>query len=104
MAGSGLIKSLAEREQVLSKQLEDARAAGETAVRDAEAKAAATEAEAGAAVREMEARWRAQTAETVAKIEAESRAKAEAEGRRIREAASPRIAGAVQEVLGEVLP
>ncbi|MBF6594789.1 MAG: hypothetical protein IVW51_10110 [Thermaceae bacterium] len=104
MAGSGLIKSLAEREQVLTKQLQDARLAGEAKVREAEARAAAVQAEAEQAIRDMEVRWRAQTAQAVVKIEADSKAKAQAEGQNIVEAAASKIAGAVQEVLKEVLP
>ncbi|GEM87245.1 V-type ATPase subunit subunit G family protein [Meiothermus granaticius] len=104
MAGSGLIKSLAERESALTQQLEDARRAAENTVREAEAKAAAIAAETEAALREMEAQSRARTAEAVARIEAESKAKAEAEGASIRTAATSKIAGAVQEVLKEVLP
>jgi vacuolar-type H+-ATPase subunit H len=104
VAGSGLIKNLAEREGVLTQQLEDARQMAENMIHEAEAKAAAIIAEAEAAVRTMEAQGRAQTAEAVARIEAESKARAEAEGASIRAAATSRIAGAVQEVLKEVLP
>lgn len=55
-------------------------------------------------MRELESRFRAETAEMVAKIEAEARQKAEAEAQAISTAAAPKIAGAIQEVLKEVLP
>lgn len=76
MAGSGLIKSLAEREQALAKQLEEAKQAALAKVREAEAKAAQIVADAEQAAREMEGRFRTQTAEAVSKIEGEARAKA----------------------------
>ncbi|HEU4740320.1 MAG TPA: V-type ATPase subunit subunit G family protein [Meiothermus sp.] len=104
VASQGLIKSLAEQEQELARRLEEARRAAQAKLSEAEAEAARIEQATQQSLREMETRFRAETAEMVAKIEAEARQKAEAEAQAISTAAAPKIAGAVQEVLKEVLP
>ncbi|MER3442975.1 MAG: hypothetical protein C4333_02185 [Meiothermus sp.] len=104
VAGLGLIKDLAEREQALARQLEEAKQAAQAKIKEAEAQAAQIVAQAQDAVRELEGRMRAQTAEAVARLEAEAKARAEAEAQSIVQAAEARIEGAVKLVLGEVLP
>jgi colicin import membrane protein len=104
VAGSGLIKSLAEREGALAKQLEEARTQAASRVQAAEAEAAKIAGEAEQAVRDMESKFRAQMADQVAKLEAEAKAKAASEAGAIANAAGPKVAGAVQEVLKEVIP
>ena len=104
MAVAGLIKSLAEREQELAKELEQASQLASVKVRDAEAKARKLVEAAEQAVKDLEARYRIQIADAVAKIEAEAKTRAQAEAGQIVNAAGPKVAMAVQEVLREVLP
>ena len=104
MAGLGLVKSLAEREQELLKRLDDARRKAEARIVEAEGSAQAVQRAAEEAAREMELKTRADIAAAVAQIEAKARSDADALKQQIAQTAAPRVAQTVNSLLKEVLP